>query len=157
MQKTLVVVLDPQTKAYDSPKRTGERALEVMTIGARIFLGFIFVFSGLNGFFRFLAIPPMHGKAETFIEGLIASGYVFPVLFATYLVAGGALLIGRFVPLALVLLAPAIVNIFAVHVLHAPAGLPMAMAVVALEVFLAWRYRAAYAPLLRAGGGAAEV
>jgi putative oxidoreductase len=151
MQKTLFVVLDPPTNAYEAPTRKRERALEVMTIGARLLLGFIFVFSGLNGFFRFVAIPPMHGRAETFIEGLIASGYVFPLLFATYIVAGGALMIGRFVPLALVLLAPAIVNIFAVHFLHAPDGLPVAIVVVALEVFLARRYRAAYAPLLRAG------
>ena len=92
----------------------------------------------------------MQGRAEALIEGLIASGYVFPLLFATYIIAGGALMIGRFVPLALVLLAQAIVNIFAVHFLHAPDGLPVAIVVVALEVFLAWRYRDAYAPLLRA-------
>jgi uncharacterized membrane protein YphA (DoxX/SURF4 family) len=121
-----------------------------ITGAARIFLGFIFFASGLNGFFHFVAPPPMQGQAATFMEGLVASGYIFPVLFATYLVAGAALLANRFVPLALVLLAPAIVNIFAVHVLHAPHGLAVALVVVALELFLAWRYREAYQPLFRA-------
>jgi len=121
-----------------------------ITAGARIFLGFIFFASGLNGFFQFVAPPPMQGKAATFIEGLVASGYVFPVLFAIYIIAGGALLANRFVPLALVLLAPAIVNIFAVHVRLAPHGMPVALVVVALEIFLVWRYREAYRPLFHA-------
>jgi hypothetical protein len=118
--------------------------------GSRILLGFIFFASGLNGVLQLVAPPAMAGSAATFMEGLVASGYVFPVLFATYILAGGALLANRFVPLALVLLAPAIVNIFALHVLLAPHGLPMALGVVALEIFLAWRYREAYRPLFRA-------
>jgi uncharacterized membrane protein YphA (DoxX/SURF4 family) len=121
-----------------------------ITGSARILLGFIFFASGVNGFFHFVAPPAMHGPAATFMEGLVASGYIFPILFATYIVAGAALLANRFVPLALVLLAPAIVNIFAVHVLHAPHGLPVALVVVALELFLAWRYREAYRPLFQA-------
>ena len=136
---------------------TGTRSLDrettaakFMTGGARILLGFIFFASGLNGFFQFVAPPAMPGKAATFMEGLVASGYVFPVLFATYIIAGGALLANRFVPLALVLLAPAIVNIFAVHVFLEPHGLPVGIVVVALEIFLAWRYREAYRPLFRA-------
>ncbi len=130
-----------------------ETAAGFITAGARILLGFIFIASGLNGFFQFVAPPPMQGNAAAFIEGLVASEYVFPVLFATYIIAGGALLANRFVPLALVLLAPAIVNIFAVHVRLAPHGLPLALAVVALEIFLAWRNRDAYRPLLRAYAG----
>ena len=125
-------------------------ASKFMTGGARILLGFIFFASGLNGLFQFVAPPPMQGNAAMFIEGLVASGYVFPVLFATYIIAGGALLANRFVPLALVLLAPAIVNIFALHVFLAPHGLAMALGVVALEIFLAWRYREAYRPLFHA-------
>ena len=125
-------------------------AARFMTIGARISLGFIFFASGLNGFFQFVAPPAMQGKAATFIEGLVASGYVFPVLFATYIIAGGALFANRFVPLALVLLAPAIVNIFALHLFLAPHGMPVAILVVVLEIFLAWRYCEAYRPLFRA-------
>jgi hypothetical protein len=125
-------------------------AARFITGGARMVLGFIFFASGLNGFFQFVGPPAMEGNAATFMEGLVASGYVFPVLFATYIIAGAALLANRFVPLALVLLAPAIVNIFAVHVLLEKHGLPIALVVVALEIFLAWRYRQAYRPLFRA-------
>jgi hypothetical protein len=133
------------------PAPAGETtAARFVTNGARVLLGFIFFASGLNGLFQFVAPPAMEGKAATFMEGLAASGYIFPLLFATYIVAGAALLANRFVPLALVVLAPAIVNIFAVHVALEPHGMPIAIAVVALELFLAWRYREAYRPLFRA-------
>lgn len=123
---------------------------KITAAAARILLGFIFFASGLNGVFNFVAPPAMEGRAAIFQNGLVASGYVFPVLFTCYIVAGAALLANRFVPLALILLAPAIVNIFAVHALLAPHGLPLAIVVVALEIFLAWRYRDAYQPLFRA-------
>ena len=128
----------------------GESWARFIAAAARIALGAVFFASGLNGFFHFLTPPAMNGNAAKFMEGLLASGYVFPVLFATYIVAGGALLVNRFVPLALILLAPAIVNIFAVHVLLVPHGLALAIVVVALEIFVAWCHREAYRPLFRA-------
>ena len=65
------------------------------------------------------------------------------------IVGGLLLLIGRFVPLGLVLLAPVIVNIVLVHVLMDPSGLPMAVVISLLELFLIWRYRDAFAPIFR--------
>ena len=67
------------------------------------------------------------------------------------LLGGLLLLIGRFVPLALTILAGMIVNILIFHLLMAPAlqALAPAIFVTALELFLLWQYRAAFAPLLR--------
>jgi hypothetical protein len=84
-----------------------------------------------------------------------ASGYFLPLLFGTNTITGAALLIGRFVPLALTVLAPVIVNIVAVHLFLDPSGFPLTILVVALELFLAWSYRAAFRSLLRAGNDAA--
>jgi hypothetical protein len=61
----------------------------------------------------------------------------------------------RFVPLALTVLAPVIVNIVAVHLFLAPSGFPLTILAVALELFLAWSYRAAFRSLLRARTDAA--
>jgi hypothetical protein len=68
---------------------------------------------------------------------------------------GGALLTGRFVPLALTVLAPVIVNIVAVHLFLDPSGFPLTILVVVLELFLAWSYRAAFLSLLTARNDAA--
>jgi len=113
----------------------------------RIALGLIFFVFGLNGFLNFIPQPPHTGNAGTFIAGLAASGYFFPLLKGVEVVAGLALLSNRFVPLAV--LAPIVVNIVALHVFLVPSGLPVAAAVLAAHLALAWAYRAAFAPLLK--------
>jgi uncharacterized membrane protein YphA (DoxX/SURF4 family) len=117
---------------------------------ARILLGLVFFVYGVNGFLHFLALPQMGPSAAAFFGGLGAGAYFFPLLAATQAIAGAALLVGRFVPLALTVLAPILVNIFAVHLFLAPAGLPLAIVMNAVELFLAWSYRVAFLPLLQA-------
>ena len=80
----------------------------------------------------------------------MAIGYLMPLAHAIELVGGVLLLTNLFVPLALTLLAPVIVNILAFHLLFAPSGLALPVVVLAAELVVAWRYRAAFAPMLRA-------
>ena len=112
----------------------------------RILLGVIFVVFGSNGFLQFLPQPAMPQAAIAFFGGLAASGYMLPQLFAAQVVGGILLLLGM-VPLGLVILAPVIVNIVAFHVFLAPGGLPFAVVVALLALFLAWTHREAYRPL----------
>jgi uncharacterized membrane protein YphA (DoxX/SURF4 family) len=121
--------------------------MRTATLIARILLGLIFVVFGLNGFLHFLPQPEMPPAAMTFFGGLAAAGYMLPLLFGTQLVGGVLLLIGM-VPLGLLLLAPVIVNIFGFHLSVAPDGLPLAIVVALLELFLAWVHRDAFRPLL---------
>ena len=109
------------------------------TLIARIGLGLIFFVFGLNGFLNFIPTPTdMPEKLMAFTGGLMASGYFFPFLKGTEVVCGLLLLIGAFVPLALVVLAPIILNILAVHLFLAPSGLPIALVICALEIHLAF-------------------
>jgi putative oxidoreductase len=117
---------------------------------ARYLLGTIFFVFGLNGFLHFLPQPAMSGPPAEFAQALFASGYVIPVLKGSEVVAGVFLLSNRFVPLALALLAPAVVGIVGFHLVLAPAGMPIALLVLVLELYLAWSYRSAFAPMLRA-------
>jgi hypothetical protein len=114
-----------------------------------ILLGVIFFVFGLNGFLQFIPQPPPPEKVGAFMGALAATGYMFPLIKGVEVIAGALLLTNRFVPLALALLAPNIVNIVLLHSVLAPAGLPIALFVLALELFAAWSYRDAYAPMLR--------
>lgn len=117
---------------------------------ARVLLGLPFVIFGLNYFVPFMpAPPPPPESAMAFLGGLLASGYLMPLVKTIEIAAGLALLSNRFVPLALTLLAPIIVNIVAFHFILAPSyGLPTV--ILALELYLAYSYRAAFQPMLRA-------
>lgn len=115
---------------------------------ARIALGLIFVVFGLNGFLGFLPHPEMPASANAFVGALATTGYMFPLIKGTEVLAGLALLGNRFVPLALVLLAPIVVNIVLFHALLAPGGLGIALAVLALELGLAYAHRDAFRSVL---------
>ena len=118
---------------------------------ARYVLGGGFVLFGLNGFLQFLpAPPPPPPAALSFLSALLTTGYMIPLLKGTEVIAGLLLLGNRFVPLALALLAPVLVNIVAYHVFLVPATLPIPLVLLAAELVLAWSYRDAFAPMLRA-------
>jgi putative oxidoreductase len=107
---------------------------------ARYLLGLIFLVFGLNGFLRFIPMPPPKGLAAQFGDAIFASHY-WVVVFGLQVLGGLLLLLNRFVVLALVLLGPIIVNIFFFHVLMAPEGIPLAAVVVVLWLILAVRYK----------------
>ena len=111
---------------------------------ARVLLGLIFLVFGLNGFLHFLPLPPPTGVALQFFGALIATHY-WVVIFAIQVIGGLLLLINRYIPLALVLLGPVIVNIFFFHALMAQAGLPLAILVVILWSILAVRNKQHFA------------
>src|SRR5947207_2751540 len=115
----------------------------------RVVLGLVFTTFGLNGFLHFIPQPPMSGPPVDFFGALFATGYMLPLVLGTQLVAGLLLLSGRYVPLALTLLAPVIVNILGFHLFLEKGGFALPLVVLAAEIYLAWTYRAAFAPLLR--------
>jgi hypothetical protein len=120
--------------------------------GVRVVLGLLFFVMGLNGFLNFLPqdTGSMPEGALAFSAALARTGYLLPLTMGVQLLSGILLLANRFVPLALTLLAPVVVNIFAFHVFLAPSGLVIALAVAAMEVGLAWAHRDAFRSVLRA-------
>ena len=118
---------------------------------ARIVLGLVFFVFGLNGFLHFIPMPPMSGPPAELMGALAATGYMFPLIKGVEVIAGLLLLLGRYVPLALTLLAPIIVNIVAFHVVLAPGSVGMMVLLISAELYLAWAYRDAFLPMLRAG------
>ena len=123
--------------------------MKVLTITARILLGLVFVLFGSNAFLRFLPMPPLpQGVTGEYLHAFFASGYVY-VIGGFQVIGGLLLLIGRFVPLGLTILGAIIVNIWAFHLLMAPEGVPPAVVVTILELFLVWSYRDRFAGILR--------
>ncbi len=122
--------------------------MKVATSIVRILLGLMFVVFGSNAFLHFLPMPEMSGHSGEFIGSMYVTGYLKAI--AACQIAGGALLLlGRYVPLGLTLLGPVIVNIVLFHVFMDRSGLLMAAAVSAVSLFLLWRYRASFLPLVR--------
>lgn len=119
---------------------------------ARLLMGLGFFVFGLNGFLNFIP-PPKEAMPEgvaAFAGALQGTGYMFPLIKGTETLVGALLLANRFVPLALALIAPVLVNIVLFHAFLAPSGIAPGLVLLALELYLAWSYRGAFRPMLAA-------
>lgn len=124
------------------------RISKLLPAATRVLLGLVFLVFGANKLLHFIPQPPLPPAALPFLTGLIASGYMITTLAIVEMIAGVLLLAGRFVPLALTVLAPIIVNIALFHTVLAPAP-GMVVFLLAAELYLAWAYRSAFAALLQ--------
>ena len=115
---------------------------------ARYLAGVIFLVFGLNGFLNFIPMPLLGGTAGQFMDALYASHYLV-VIFAFQIIAAVLLLVNRYVPLAVAVLAPVIVNILVFHALMAPSGLPLALFVAVLWAVIFDDVRPAFAGLFQ--------
>lgn len=122
----------------------------------RSVLGMLFVVGPLGSALHLFAEPQLPPRAEAFVMALTATGYMLPLIWTAEITAGGLLLLGRLVPVALLLLAPVIVNIVAFHIFLAPGGLGIAMLAAVLEGVLAWQHRETFAPLFIVFAGRQE-
>jgi putative oxidoreductase len=115
---------------------------------ARYLAGVIFFVFGLNGFLNFIPMPPPGGIAGQFMGAMYASHFLW-VIFAFQLLAAVLLLVNRYVPFAVAVLAPVIVNILFFHALMAPRGLPLALFVAVLWTVIFSDVRPAFAGLFQ--------
>jgi putative oxidoreductase len=104
--------------------------MNITIVISRFLLGLIFLTFGLNGFLHFI------------------SHYLVPI-FLLQIISAVLLLLNRYVPLALTLLAPIIVNILLIHILMLPSGLPLALVVTVLWIVVFLSVRSAFDGLLQ--------
>jgi len=132
-----------------SPVPFNTTAMKIAAIIARVLLGLMFVVFGSNIFLLFIPMPPQKPSLATdFSKALMESHYIY-VVGLLQVIGGLLLLIGRYVPLGLMLLGPVIVNILLFHIFLEPTGLPMAIIVAAVALFLLWRHRTNFAGLVK--------
>jgi putative oxidoreductase len=116
---------------------------------ARVLLGLVFTVFGLNSFLHFFPNPPVPGLAGQFMGALLGSHY-YVIAFGTELIGGVLLLSNRYVPLALTLLGPVIVNILSFHMFLDSQNMAPAIVVTVLWLVVFSQVRSSFAGLFAA-------
>jgi uncharacterized membrane protein YphA (DoxX/SURF4 family) len=149
---TLEPTPSPTTSPISSRTSGASKLRRALPVIAQSGMGLLFFVCGLNGFLSFIPPPsaPMPENAAAFVMGLMKAGYFMPLVAGVEALVGALLLTGRFVPLALTLLAPVLLNILLFHATLAPDGLGLAIVLTLIELYLAYTYRDAYRPLFQA-------
>lgn len=115
----------------------------------RIVLGLALLVFGLNKFFPFIPIFDMAPAGANFIDTLDNTGYILYIVAILEIIIGLLLLLKKWVPFALILLAPISINILLFHVFLDISGLGVAIAIVAINVILIYKYWKSYRPLFQ--------
>jgi putative oxidoreductase len=128
--------------------------MKIAVLIARVLLGLVFLVFGLNNFLHFIPMQPMPGDAGTFATLMYTHGWLtFHGLL--YVIAGVLLIVGRYVPVGLVILGPILVNILVFHVTLNPGGIGAGLVCAVLELFLIYAYwpafRAIFTPKMEVG------
>jgi putative oxidoreductase len=121
--------------------------MKYVSVIARVLLGLVFTVFGLNGFLHFVPNPTLAGLAGQFMGALLGSHY-YVIVFGTQLIGGVLLLSSRYVPLALTLLGPVIVNILSFHIFLSSENAAPAVFVTALWFVVFSQVRSAFFGLL---------
>lgn len=117
---------------------------------ARYILGLIFFIFGGAGLLNLFPPPPdMPERLQTFMNGIMAAGYFFPLLKGTETFCGLMLLIGVAPALMLIILAPISINIFMTHLFLTPGiqNLFIPILIIVCHVCAAMGYWGVYKPL----------
>lgn len=130
-------------------RRPGASLVKIAVTISRILLGIIFVVFGANLVVSFIPTPPLTGFVADFTNVIMQSHYAM-FLGAVQVFAGVLLLVNRYVPLAIVILAPVLANILVFHLTMQPIGLPPGILATILWFVVAWPIRSRFAPLFTA-------
>jgi putative oxidoreductase len=120
------------------------RAIET---AARLVLGGIFLVFAADFVLHFMPELPFTDAGGRYLEALLATGYMFPLIKVVEVAAAVLIVTRRFAPLGVVLVAPVVLNIALYHLVLDPNGAAIAAILVGCEAFLLWTYRAALRPL----------
>ena len=125
--------------------------MKIAVVIARILLGLLFHFTGSNNLFHFIPQQPIPGDAGTLADVLFRHGW-FTFHGLLEVVAGALLVVGRYVPIGLVILGPILVNILVFHITLGPSGIGPGLVCTLLEVFLIYAYWPAFEGIFTADG-----
>ncbi len=143
-------MLRQETWSFPNPPiRRDYLVMKILTHISRSLLGLIFLVFGLTGFLHFIPMPPPSGVAGQFLGAMFVSKYLL-VVSGLQVISGALLLINRYVPLALTILGPIIVNILLFHALMSPVGIGLAIFVTILWAVVFASVRSAFAGILEA-------
>jgi putative oxidoreductase len=123
--------------------------MKIAVIIIRVLLGAMYLFASISYFANYMPEQPkMTPDQLSFMSGVMASVYLFPLIKITELLCGIMLLIGRTAPLAAIIIFPVTLNIFLYHAFLGPKELPMVGVMLIFNLFLLFTYRQKYLPIV---------
>ncbi len=116
---------------------------------SRYVMALILIVFGANKLVPFLPNPELSQEAFTFLGAIMETGYLFKFIGLVEVITGLLLAFNRFVPVALIVIAPISINIVLFHAfLDTPTVLGPGLLLLILNIYLLFAYKKYYDPML---------
>ena len=114
----------------------------------RIILGLAFIFYGVTKFFPVGSVQ-LPAPAMEFLGAMVSAGYFIPFVGIAELLVGIMLVFNFWVPFAMIILSPVMLNVILFNIFLAPSafGMIMLLVLVALQAYIMYYTWSHYKPL----------
>jgi uncharacterized membrane protein YphA (DoxX/SURF4 family) len=118
--------------------------------GVSLLFGLIFINSGLNKFFNYMPMPKdMPEKMMKIMGAFMEIGWLFPLIAVAEITGGVLFITNKFRALGAIILFPVLVGILLTHILIEPSGLPLAIVLLGIELWVIIENREKYLPMIK--------
>jgi putative oxidoreductase len=118
-------------------------------MGVSILFGLLFINGGLNKFFNYMPVPEdMPENMVRLMTAIMTISWLMPLIATVELIGGILFIIPKFRALGAIVILPVMVGIMLIHIIDAPSGLPVALVLLAINLWVIYENRAKYAPMI---------
>lgn len=115
-----------------------------------ILFGLMFINSGLNKFLNYMPVPDdLPVEMVTLMTAFMTIGWLMPLVAIVEIVGGALFMIPKFRALGAIVIFPIMVGIVLTHIFNAPSGLPIAIVLLAINIWVIIENRAKYLPMIK--------
>lgn len=115
-----------------------------------LLFGLMFINSGLNKIFQYMPMPKdMPENMMKVVEAFESIVWLMPLIAVVEIIGGVLVIIPKYRALGAILIFPIMIGILLTHIFNAPSGLPIALILLAVLVWIMIENRAKYASLFK--------
>ncbi len=118
--------------------------------GVSILFGLMFINSGLNKFFNYMPMPKdLPENLMRVMTAFMEVGWLMPLIAVAEIVGGVLFITNKYRALGAIIIFPVMVGILLTHIVNAPSGLPVALVLLAINLWVIIENREKYLPMIR--------
>jgi uncharacterized membrane protein YphA (DoxX/SURF4 family) len=115
-----------------------------------LLFGLMFINSGLNKFFNYMPMPKdMSENMMKLMTALMDIGWLMPLIAVAEIIGGVLFITNKFRALGAIIIFPVLIGILLTHILIAPSGLPVALVLFGIELWVIIENREKYLPMIK--------
>lgn len=115
-----------------------------------LLFGLMFINSGLNKFFNYMPMPSdMPENMIKLMTAFMQIGWLMPLIAIAEIFGDLLFITNKFRALGAIIIFPVLVGILLTHIIVAPSGLPIALILLGIEIWVIVENREKYLPMIK--------